>query len=186
MWSNVITDSCLPAGEEAATEEGKDSKSAKAKRSHFGRAVSLKNFIMRKGKSSSVDQGEGVKAEEEAAEGGDAAEEGGGDGEATTVTEETNDKEAAAEEKTVAEESEAEAVKELEQTQIKAPETNGENGCSNGVAEENATENHHEDKTTDSSPVKKSKEAGGVKDEANAKIINATAAVNSDKKAGNV
>lgn len=169
----------LTAGEEAAAEEGKDSKSAKAKRSHFGRAVSLKNFIMRKGKSSSVDQGEAAKEEEEAAEGGDAAEETGADGEATTAADDTNDKEAAAEEKTTAEEDGAEAAKEPEKTAVEAPETNGETGCSNGVAEENATENHQEEEedreqTTDSSPVKKSKEAGGVKDDANAKIINAT------------
>ncbi|XP_038164434.1 spore wall protein 2 [Cyprinodon tularosa] len=176
-------------GEEANVDEGKDSKSAKAKRSHFGRAVSLKNFIMRKGKSGSVDQGEGATEEGEAAEGGDAAEEGGADGEAEEVTKETNDKEAATEEKTEPEETTAKEEKEPEQTATEAPGTNGETGCSNGVAEENATENHHEEdkeQPTESSPVKKSKESGGVKDDANAKIINATAAVNSDKKAGNV
>uniref|UniRef100_A0A3B3Z1R9 Uncharacterized protein n=1 Tax=Poecilia mexicana TaxID=48701 RepID=A0A3B3Z1R9_9TELE len=167
---------CAPTGEEDATAaSGKDSKSAKAKRSHFGRAVSLKNFIMRKGKSSSVDQGEGAKEEEEAAEEGDATEEGGADGEAAAATQESNDKEA--EEKTA--ESGSEAVEEPEKTPVEAAETNGETGCSNGVAEENATENHQEEEeqTKDSSPMKKSKE--GMKDDANAKIINATAAVNS-------
>ncbi|XP_014910583.1 apolipoprotein B receptor isoform X1 [Poecilia latipinna] len=169
-------DTTAASGEEAAAEEGKDSKSAKAKRSHFGRAVSLKNFIMRKGKSSSVDQGEGAKEEEEAAEEGDATEEGGADGEAAAATQESNDKEA--EEKTA--ESGSEAVEEPEKTPVEAAETNGETGCSNGVAEENATENHQEEEeqTKDSSPMKKSKE--GMKDDANAKIINATAAVNSD------
>lgn len=172
-------------GEEGTTEDGKDGKSAKAKRSHFGRAVSLKNFIMRKGKSTSVDTGEGAK-EEEAAEGGEAAaptEEGAADGEAAAATAEANDKDAAtAAEKTPAEESGAEVAKEKEpeKTTAEAPVTNGENGCSNGTEEENATHNHQEEeKTTGSSPMKKSKEAGGVKDEANAKIINATAAVNS-------
>lgn len=177
-------------GEEGATEDGKDGKSAKAKRSHFGRAVSLKNFIMRKGKSTSVDTGEGAK-EEEATEGGEAAaatEEGGADGEAAAAIAEANDKDAAtAAEKTPAEESGAEVAKEPEKepekTTAEAPVTNGENGCSNGTEEENATHNHQEEeeeeKTTGSSPMKKSKEAGGVKDEANAKIINATAAVNS-------
>lgn len=192
----------FPPGEEGATEEGKDvkdGKMAKAKRSHFGRAVSLKNFILRKGKSTSVELGEGAKEEDEeaaeeeggAAEGeggaaeveGGAAEgaEGGGlDGEAATATEETNDKAAVAE-KTPAAESAAEAPKEAEKVSAEAPVTNGENGCSNGMAEETVTNNHQEEeeKTTGSSPVKKSKEAGGVKDEANAKIINTTAAVNS-------
>lgn len=170
-------------GEEGAAEEGKDGKTAKAKRSHFGRAVSLKNFILRKGKSTSVDLGEGTKEEEEAAEAAEAAEaeeEGGADNEAGAATEGTNDEDAAPSEKTPAEESRGEAVKEAEKTPAEAPVTNGENGCSNGVAEQNATHNHQEEeKTTGNSPVKKSKETGGVKDEANAKIINATAAVNS-------
>ncbi|XP_013886081.1 ABC transporter F family member 4 [Austrofundulus limnaeus] len=137
---------------------------------------------MRKGKSSSVDQGEGAKEGEEAAEGGEAVEEeeGGADGEAAVATEETNDKSAA--DKTPAEASGAEAAKEPEETPSDAPVTNGENGCANGTAEENATQNHQEEEeeeTTESSLVKKSKEVGGVKDDANAKIINATAAVNS-------
>uniref|UniRef100_A0A1A8KND3 Wu:fc51f04 n=1 Tax=Nothobranchius kuhntae TaxID=321403 RepID=A0A1A8KND3_NOTKU len=179
------------SGEEAAADEGKDAKSAKAKRSHFGRAVSLKNFIMRKGKSSSVELGEGTKEGEEVAEGGEGAEEGGTDGEAAAAAEETNDKGEVLAEKTPADESSTEAPKEPEKTETEAPVANGENGCSNGAAEENATQNHQEEeeeeeKTMGSNPIKKSKEAGGIKDEANAKIINATAAVNSDKKAGNV
>ena len=177
----------FPPGEEGAAEEGKDGKSAKAKRSHFGRAVSLKNFIMRKGKSTSVDMGEGAKEEEEAAEGAEAAEEAeeaGADGEAATATEETNDKDAATGEKTEAAETGGEvakeAEKEVEKTPADAPVTNGENnGHTNGTAEEHDTHNHQEEeKTTGGSPVKKTKEAG-AKDEANAKIINATAAVNS-------
>ncbi|XP_042269136.1 dentin sialophosphoprotein isoform X1 [Thunnus maccoyii] len=175
------------SGEEGAAEEGKDGKSAKAKRSHFGRAVSLKNFILRKGKSTSVDQGEGTKEEEEAAEGGEggeAAEEADADGEAATANEETNDKDAAAAaaEKTPAAENAGEAAKEAEKTPVEAPVTNGQSDCANGTAEENATHNHQgeeEKTTTGSSPVKKSKEAGGAKEEANSKIINATAAVNS-------
>ncbi|XP_008299928.1 cylicin-2 [Stegastes partitus] len=166
------------SGEEGAADEGKDGKSAKAKRSHFGRAVSLKNFILRKGKSTSVDMGEGTKEEEEAAEAGEAAEEAGADGEAAAATEEANDKDAvevAAEKTPAATEEEkngGEAVKEAEKTPADAPVTNGENGCSNGTAEETAEHNHQdEEKTTGSSPVKKGKEA--VKDEANAKIINA-------------
>lgn len=133
--------------------------------------------------------GEGAKEEEEeeAAEGGEAAEEAAVDGEVATATEETNDKDAAEAEKTPAAETGGEAAKEVEKTPAEAPVTNGENGCSNGTGEENATHNHQEEeKTTGGSPVKKSKEAGGAKEDANAKIINATAAVNSDKKAGNV
>lgn len=150
----------------AGEEPAEDGKSAKAKRSHFGRAVSLKNFIMRKGKSTSVDLGEGAKEEEE---GGQGAEAGGAEGGASaTPAEEANDTEAAAaEEKTDA------------GTPSKTAVTNGENGCSNGTAEaEHATNNHQEEEKSAGSPVKKIKEAG-AKDEANAKIINATAAVNS-------
>lgn len=143
--------------------------------------MSLKNFIMRKGKSTSVDLGEGAKEEEEAAEEGEAAAEGGADAEAATTAEEANDKDAGEAEKTPKQESGGEAANEAENTPAEAPVTNGENGCSNGTAEENATHNHQEqeEKTTGNSPVKKSKEAGGVKEEANAKIINTTAAVNS-------
>uniref|UniRef100_A0A3P8WJA9 Si:ch211-137a8.4 n=1 Tax=Cynoglossus semilaevis TaxID=244447 RepID=A0A3P8WJA9_CYNSE len=144
---------CAPSGEEdaaeGAAEDGKDGKSAKAKRSHFGRAVSLKNFIMRKGKATSVDLGEGAKEEEEeATEAGEATEEG---------TEKT--------------------TTETPVTPV-TPVTNGENGCSNGTAEEDATHNHQEEeKTTESSPVKKTKEVGGVKEETNAQIINSSEAV---------
>ncbi|XP_032396145.1 neurofilament medium polypeptide [Etheostoma spectabile] len=199
---------CAPSGEEDATsantetedgdgEEGKDAKAAKAKRSHFGRAVSLKNFILRKGKSTSVDMGEGAKEEEEEEEGaaaeggeaGDAAKEGTADGDA-------NDKDATEAEKTPAAPEaggDAAAKVEAEKTPADAPVTNGENGCSNGTGDENATHNHQDDGDEDAgktpgggSPVKKGKESGGAKEEANAKIINTTAAVNSDKKAGNV
>uniref|UniRef100_A0A8C6WUA5 Uncharacterized protein n=1 Tax=Neogobius melanostomus TaxID=47308 RepID=A0A8C6WUA5_9GOBI len=80
---------CAPAEEDAAGEqEGKDGKSAKAKRSHFGRAVSLKNFILRKGKSTSVDMGEGAKEDgEEAEAAAEAAAEPTADGEAAPTAE---------------------------------------------------------------------------------------------------
>lgn len=58
-----------PTGEQEQTEEpqaGKDSgKTAKSKRTHFNRAVSLKNFILRKGKSTSVDMGDGSSVQKE-------------------------------------------------------------------------------------------------------------------------
>lgn len=161
------------AGEEPA-EDGRDGKSAKAKRSHFGRAVSLKNFIMRKGKSTSVDLGEGAKEEDEGAkEGCEGAEAGDAGGEASaTPAEETNDSNAV-----VVDEKTEEA--EGEKTPTKAAVTNGENSCSNGTAEvEHTTNNHQEEEKSAGSPVKKIKEAG-AKDDTNAKIINTTAAVNS-------
>lgn len=58
-----------PTGEQEQTEEpqaGKDSgKTAKSKRTHFNRAVSLKNFILRKGKGTSVDMGDGSAVQKE-------------------------------------------------------------------------------------------------------------------------
>lgn len=58
-----------PTGEQEQTEEpqaGKDSgKTAKTKRTHFNRAVSLKNFILRKGKSTSMDMGDGSAVQKE-------------------------------------------------------------------------------------------------------------------------
>ncbi|KAG7254497.1 hypothetical protein CRUP_027328 [Coryphaenoides rupestris] len=103
------------AGEEAGGgEDQKDGKAVKAKRSTFGRAVSLKNFIMRKGRSSSLDLGEGgakEEEEEEQGEEGGAAEEGEAPGD-TTATAETNDKPAAVAD--VKAESGVEPVKEAE------------------------------------------------------------------------
>uniref|UniRef100_A0A667WUW1 Si:ch211-137a8.4 n=1 Tax=Myripristis murdjan TaxID=586833 RepID=A0A667WUW1_9TELE len=143
---------CPATGEEDTTttegKDAKDGKSAKAKRSHFGRAVSLKNFILRKGKSTSVDLGEGTKEaeEEEEEDGGVAAEGGGVDGEVAAMSEEANDKMAAGgETPAVAKESGGEAAKEAEKTQAEVPVTNGENSCSNGTAEETTTHNHQEE-----------------------------------------
>ncbi|KAG5837290.1 hypothetical protein ANANG_G00237730 [Anguilla anguilla] len=56
------------AGEHEQAEEqiGQEhGKSTKSKRTHFNRAVSLKNFIMRKGKSTSVDLGEAPAGQKE-------------------------------------------------------------------------------------------------------------------------
>lgn len=135
---------------------------------------------MRKGKSTSVDLGEGAKEEEDegAKEGGQGAEAGAPEGEAAaTPPEEANDSHAAA---AVAADEEREAA-EAEKTPSKAAVTNGENSCSNGTAEaEHTTNNHQEEEQSTGSPVKKVKEAGAKDDaNANAKIINTTAAVNS-------
>ncbi|KAG7470729.1 hypothetical protein MATL_G00116950 [Megalops atlanticus] len=71
------------AGEHELTEEQagrpEHGKSGKTRRTHFNRAVSLKNFIMRKGKSTSVDLGEGGAGQKE--EGGEGADAGGPAGE---------------------------------------------------------------------------------------------------------
>lgn len=125
---------------------------------------------MRKGKSTSVDLGEGAKEEDEGAkEGGQGAEAGGTE---ATPPEETDAS------RGVADEEKAEEV-EVEKTPSKAAVTNGENSCSNGTAEvEHTTNNHQEEEKSAGSPVKKVKEAG-AKDDANSKIINTTAAVNS-------
>ncbi|XP_057694590.1 sodium/potassium/calcium exchanger 1 [Corythoichthys intestinalis] len=167
------------SGEDGATEDGKDAKSAKAKRSHFGRAVSLKNFILRKGKSTSVDMGDAAKEEEAtpAEEGGDgdAGGDGEGDGEANKPTEAGDAGEAS---ESVADDGEA------RQEAEKTPVANGENGCENGTAEDDAHD-ERPDREEENSPLKKSKEVGGAKEETNAKVINAAAPpVNSDKKAG--
>ncbi|XP_061074075.1 uncharacterized protein si:ch211-137a8.4 [Conger conger] len=52
--------------EQAEDQSGREhGKSSKSKRTHFNRAVSLKNFIMRKGKSTSVDLGEAPAGQKE-------------------------------------------------------------------------------------------------------------------------
>ncbi|XP_030193011.1 sodium/potassium/calcium exchanger 1 [Gadus morhua] len=193
-----------PAGEEepAATaaapagEEAEEGKCATAKRSKIGRAMSLKNFIMRKGKTSSVELGEGAKEE-----GGEGKEEEGGDtaakegeepavaGEAVpAAAAETNDAPASAEQAADEAAKEAEPAKELEPAKEAEPEkpakasetpvTNGENGCTNG--DEHGTHNHHDDeREAEPSPMKKGKE------EPKAQIISSSAPL-SDQKAGNV
>ncbi|XP_061637846.1 neurofilament heavy polypeptide isoform X2 [Phyllopteryx taeniolatus] len=163
------------SGEDGAAEDGKDGKSAKAKRSHFGRAVSLKNFILRKGKSTSVDMSDAAKEEEEevaaTAEGG---EDGKGDAQVDAAAE-TDDKSLQRQE----------AEPEAQKTPGHAPVTNGENGCENGTAEDDGHDHREDDEKKNNSPLKKAKELGGAKEETNAQVINTTAPpVNSDKKAG--
>uniref|UniRef100_A0A4W5R6F0 Si:ch211-137a8.4 n=1 Tax=Hucho hucho TaxID=62062 RepID=A0A4W5R6F0_9TELE len=151
---------------EQTEEVGKEqAKSAKAKRTHFNRAVSLKNFIMRKGKSTSVDQGDGAPKEDgEAKDTEDAAAPAGTSdsqqGEADAAQGESNDKgEAQVANEHTAADGEA---KEPATSTLSGPEpekansaepaapaepaaevkTNGENGCSNGTPEEDVTHNH--------------------------------------------
>ncbi|XP_049581955.1 uncharacterized protein DDB_G0286299 isoform X2 [Syngnathus scovelli] len=192
---DAATTAAASAGEaDGAADDGKDGKSAKAKRSHFGRAVSLKNFILRKGKSTSVDMGDGAKEEDEeeaatgtaasaaadtsagTADSAAAEEDGKGNGQADGKGE----KHPPADKGVQRQEAEPEAQK----TPGRAPVTNGQNGCENGTAEDEA-HNHREGDEKNGSPVKKSKEMAAAKEETNAKVINTAAPpVNSDKKAG--
>ncbi|XP_023822417.1 uncharacterized protein DDB_G0286299-like [Salvelinus sp. IW2-2015] len=224
---------------EQTEEAGKEqAKSAKTKRTHFNRAVSLKNFIMRKGKSTSVDQGDGAPKEgKEAADGEakdteDAAAPAGtsdsqqaADGEAKDTEDaaapagtcdsqqgeadaaqgESNDKGEAqvANEHTVADGEakepatstpsgpEPEKANSAEPAAPAEPaaevKTNGENGCSNGTPEEDATHNHEttlkKDGPTDEA---KQENTNSTKD---AKMLNlgtGNAVAQIDKKAGNV
>ncbi|XP_073673929.1 uncharacterized protein [Garra rufa] len=156
------------AGEQDQTDEpqaGKDSgKTAKAKRTHFNRAVSLKNFILRKGKSTSVDMGEGTAA----------LKDGDGAGESEAKDVDGLDGAAGSEEQTVAQSksnNEAQVAGEHkssdgeESSHTSAPsgqpsdkshvadpspecggqaepKANGENGCSDATSEDIAAHNH--------------------------------------------
>ncbi|XP_055752130.1 A-kinase anchor protein 12-like [Salvelinus fontinalis] len=221
---------------EQTEEAGKEqAKSAKAKRTHFNRAVSLKNFIMRKGKSTSVDQGDGAPKEgKEAADGEakdteDAAAPAGtcdsqqaADGEAKDTEDaagtsdsqqgeadaaqgESNDKGEAqvANEHTVADEEakepatstpsgpEPEKANSAEPAAPAEPaaevKTNGENGCSNGTPEEDATHNHETTLKKDG-PTDEAKQEN-TNSSMDTKILNlgtGIAVAQSEKKAGNV
>ncbi|TRY93001.1 hypothetical protein DNTS_011612, partial [Danionella cerebrum] len=155
------------AGEQEQTEEpqaGKDSgKSAKAKRTHFNRAVSLKNFILRKGKSSSMDMGETTAAQKD------------GDGTGESEAKETDGLDDAAGGTDVPQtESEEQATAQCDtnnEAQVVSdgvdsttsgqptekshavdpapesggqaePKANGENGCLDGTSEDTAANNH--------------------------------------------
>lgn len=185
---------------EEKTEGGKEAKSAKAKRTHFNRAVSLKNFILRKGKSSSVD-GAPKEGEEGAAADGEAETPAGGeaDGAQAAGNDETpaaNDHAAeGGEEKptaepaatpapaTTAEPVATPAAPPAEATPAPEVTTNGENGCTNGTAEEDAAHNH------ESSPKKMEEansNAADVKMAAKVAASQGNAVAQSEKKAGNV
>ena len=155
--------------------------------------MSLKNFIMRKGKTSSVELGEGAKEE-----GGEGKEEEGGDtaakegeepavaGEAVpAAAAETNEAPASAEQAADEAAKEAEPAKELEPAKEAEPEkpakasetpvTNGENGCTNG--DEHGTHNHHDDeREAEPSPMKKGKE------EPKAQIISSSAPLSGESR----
>lgn len=162
-----------PAGEQEQTDEpqaGKDSgKTAKSKRTHFNRAVSLKNFILRKGKSTSVDMGDGSAAQKEG-EGeaketdgpADAAEsadlpQGGSEDQAATQSESNNGAQVADEHKSSdGQEKSLPSLPSGQQSDTPhlaseggdhpepsvEPKTNGENGCSDAASEDTTAHNH--------------------------------------------
>ncbi|XP_021443187.1 A-kinase anchor protein 12 [Oncorhynchus mykiss] len=201
---------------EQTEEAGKEqAKSAKTKRTHFNRAVSLKNFIMRKGKSTSVDQGDGAPKEGEEAEDGEAKNTEGAaapagtsdsrQGEADAAQGESNDKgevqvvnehtvaDGEAKEPTTSTPSGPEPEK-ANSAKPAAPaesvaevKINGENGCSNGTPEEDAIHNHETTPKKDG-PTDEAKQenTNSMKD---AKMLNlgtGNAVAQIEKKAGNV
>ncbi|XP_076831799.1 uncharacterized protein LOC143477171 [Brachyhypopomus gauderio] len=164
-----------PACEQEQTDEpqaGKDSgKTAKSKRTHFNRAVSLKNFILRKGKSPSMDLGESSavpkEGEEEAKEidaptdtaGTTDLPQGGSEDQAATQSGSSNGAQVADEHKSSdGEETSLPSVPSGQQsdtphlssegggqteTTVVEAKTNGENKCSD-AASEDTTEHNHE------------------------------------------
>ncbi|KAL7848914.1 hypothetical protein SRHO_G00205370 [Serrasalmus rhombeus] len=162
-----------PAGEQEQTDEpqaGKDSsKTAKSKRTHFNRAVSLKNFILRKGKSTSMDMGEGTVVQKEGE--GEAKEtdgpadtagsadlpQGGSEDQAATQSGSDNGAQVADEHKSSdGEEKSLPSIPSGQQSdmphlasegggqteQTVEPKTNGENGCSDAASEDITAHNH--------------------------------------------
>lgn len=165
-----------PVGEQEQTDDphaGKDSgKTAKAKRTHFNRAVSLKNFILRKGKSTSVDMGEGPAAQKE----GDGTAEGeakdvdgiddatgatdvpqtGSEEQTVAPSESNNEAQVASEHKSSDGEERSHTSAPSGQPSDKShvvdpaseggcqaePKANGENGCSDATLEDTTAHNH--------------------------------------------
>lgn len=164
------------AGEQEQTDEpqaGKDSgKTAKAKRTHFNRAVSLKNFILRKGKSTSMDMGEGTTAQKD---GDDTAEseakdmdglddaagstdvpQTGSEEQTVAQSESNNEAQVAGEHKSSDGEERSHTSAPSGQPSDKPhaadpapegggqaePKANGENGCSDATSEDTAAHNH--------------------------------------------
>ncbi|XP_051934117.1 A-kinase anchor protein 12 [Hippocampus zosterae] len=174
-------DAVPPSGEDGAAEDAKDAKSARAKRPHFGRAVSLKNFILRKGKSASVDAGDAAKEDEEAAaQAADGQGDLRGDGKVHVEAaggESADDRDARRQE--------GRPEVQTAPAPAQPPVTNGDNGCQNGTAEDHGRDGPELDDENRRGPVAKSKELAAAKEEPNAKVLNATAPpVNSEQKAG--
>lgn len=161
-----------PTGEQEQNEDpqaGKDSaKNAKTKRTHINRAVSLKNFILRKGKSPSMDVGESIPVQKEGEEetkeidgspdtSGATDPPGESENQATAESQNSNGAQVVNEHKTSDEEEKSipnrpsgeqsdtppntsETVDQTESTV--EPKTNGENGCPNNAPEDTTANNH--------------------------------------------
>ncbi|XP_052472665.1 protein IWS1 homolog A-like [Carassius gibelio] len=164
------------AGEQEQTDEpqaGKDSgKTAKAKRTHFNRAVSLKNFILRKGKSTSVDMGEGTAAQKDGddtcesevkdvdglddAAGATDVPQTGSEEQTVAQSESNNEAQVAGEHKSSDGDERSQTTAPSDQPSDKShiadpapegggqtePKANGENGCSDATSEDTAAHNH--------------------------------------------
>ncbi|ROK28165.1 hypothetical protein DPX16_6506 [Anabarilius grahami] len=164
------------AGEQEQPDEpqaGKDSgKTAKAKRTHFNRAVSLKNFILRKGKSTSMDMGEGTTAQKDGDDTGESETKDmdglddtagatddpqtGSEEQTVAQSESNNEAQVASEHKSpVGEErsdTSAPSGQPLDKSHASDPATegggqaepkaNGENGCSDATSEDTTAHNH--------------------------------------------
>ncbi|KTG41408.1 hypothetical protein cypCar_00000831 [Cyprinus carpio] len=164
------------AGEQEQTDEpqaGKDSgKTAKAKRTHFNRAVSLKNFILRKGKSTSVDMGEGTAAQKDGddtceseakdvdglddAAGATDVPQTGSEKQTVAQSDSNNEAQVAGEHKSSDGEERSHTSAPSGQPSDKShvadpapegggqtePKANGENGCSDATSEDTAAQNH--------------------------------------------
>uniref|UniRef100_A0A8C2CRW1 Si:ch211-137a8.4 n=1 Tax=Cyprinus carpio TaxID=7962 RepID=A0A8C2CRW1_CYPCA len=164
------------AGEQEQTDEpqaGKDSgKTAKAKRTHFNRAVSLKNFILRKGKSTSVDMGEGTAAQKDGddtceseakdvdglddAAGATDVPQTGSEEQTVAQSDSNNEAQVAGEHKSSDGEERSHTSAPSGQPSDKShvadpapegggqtePKANGENGCSDATSEDTAAQNH--------------------------------------------
>lgn len=161
-----------PTGEQEQTEEpqaSKDSgKTAKSKRTHFNRAVSLKNFILRKGKSTSMDMGDGSAVQKENKEetkdtdgsadtaGATDLPQGGSEDQAATPSESNNGAQVVDEHKSSdgedkslpsipsGEQSDTPHLSEGgDQTEPNVePKTNGENGYSGAATEDTTAQNN--------------------------------------------
>ncbi|XP_051535351.1 uncharacterized protein LOC127429999 [Myxocyprinus asiaticus] len=176
--SKRAADSCgaeeEPVGEQEQIDDpqaGKDSvKTAKAKRTHFDRAMSLKNFILRKGKSTSVDM-EGTTAQKEGDGTGESEAKDmdglddtvgatdlpqtGSEEQTVSQSESNNEAQVAGEHKSSDGEEKSHtstpSVQPLDKSHAvepvsggceTEPKANGENGCSDAISEDTTAHNH--------------------------------------------
>ncbi|XP_051966537.1 dentin sialophosphoprotein-like [Xyrauchen texanus] len=175
-----------PANEQEQIDDpqaGKDSvKTAKAKRTHFDRAVSLKNFILRKGKSTSIDmegttalkEGDGTgESEAKDMDGLDGTvgatdfPQTGSEEQTVSQSESNNEAQVAGEHKSSDGEEKSHistpSVQPLDKSHAVEPESggcqsepkaNGENGCLDATSEDTTANNHEATTQNDVNDVK--------------------------------